>query len=92
MAQIPLKLRALLKEKGPVRTFKKGTVAEFSKVTLSLVTVDDQTLYVEVRNKRINLLEEILEGSIVDVEFIFAGSEKNGKRYNNIMVTKISKI
>ena len=92
MAQIPTKIRALLKEKGQIKTFKEGTNLEFSKVVLSLQTVDDQILYVEVRNKRIAYLEEIPVGSIVNVEVIFAGSEKNNKRYNNILVTKITKI
>jgi hypothetical protein len=92
MAQIPTKLRALLKEKGPKRTFKEGTLAEFSKMVLSLVTVDDQMLFVEVRNRRIEELDNIPEGAIVNVDFIFAGSEKNGKRYNNLIVTKISRI
>lgn len=92
MAQIPTKLRALVKYKGPVKTFKEGTRAEFSKVVLSLETVDDQLLFTEVRNRRIEDLKNIFEGNIVQVDIIFAGSEKNGKRYNNLIVTKIERI
>lgn len=92
MAQIPTKLRALLKEKGPKRTFKKGTVAEFSKVVISLETVDNQLLFVEVRNKKIEDLDLLPEGSIVLVDIVFVGSEKNDKKYNNLIVTKIEKM
>lgn len=92
MAKIPIKIRALLKEKGPKNIFKEGEVGEFSKVVLSLVTGDDQSLFVEVRNKLIDTLEGIPEYCIVDIEIVFIASIKNKKRYNNLIVTKITKV
>ena len=32
------------------------------------------------------------KGDIVDVDIIFAGSEKNGKCYNNLYIVNIEKI
>ena len=36
--------------------------------------------------------EGIQQGSTVAIEFLFQGSEKNNKRYNNIYIYSIKKI
>jgi len=40
------------------------------------------------------MLEErdIKQGSTVEIDFLFQGSEKNSKRYNNIYIYSIKKI
>jgi hypothetical protein len=92
MEKFPITIRAVLFYKGSVKTYKEGTPGEFCKCTITLYTVDDQKLYVELRNSNISMLDVIPEGTIVDVDIIFLGSEKNDKRYNNLIATKIKKV
>jgi hypothetical protein len=62
------------------------------KKVLTLETIDEQVLYPEVRNAKLKLLENVYENSTVEIEFSFEGSEKNGKRYNNIYINNITKL
>lgn len=61
---------------------------------LTIVTSDKQKFFPELRNNKLYLLEsENLEvGDTVKIEFSFEGSEKNGKRYNNIFIASITKL
>lgn len=70
---------------------RKGATDLYKKV-LTVETLDGQVLYPEVRNNKLKLLEDIYEGAAVKIEFSFEGSEKNGKRYNNIYVNNIVKL
>lgn len=89
-----LNLKAKVMEIGELIYIKRDNIPDLYKRMLVLETEDGQRLYPEVRNKKLKILEDIseLEGAIVDVEYSFEGSEKNGKRYNNIYVNSIKKV
>ncbi len=60
----------------------------------SLVTIfteDEQRAYFEVRDSVIARIEKlgILKGDEVQVGFVFIGSEKNGRTYNNLFINEI---
>lgn len=61
---------------------------------LTIETADGQKLYPELRNQKLKLLdrEQIDINSLVSIEYSFEGSEKNGKRYNNIYINSIKTI
>jgi len=71
---------------------RKGIPDLFKRV-LTVELLDGQVLYPEVRNQRLKLLdkEKIEEDCLVELGYTFEGSEKNGKRYNNIYVNSIKK-
>ena len=54
----------------------------------------NQILYPEVRNTGLKSLETegIEEGTLVEITFIFQGTEKDGKKYNNILIQSIKRI
>jgi hypothetical protein len=82
-----VKLMCQIKEIGPLKKFTRTNKSTFVKRVITLETQDGQILYCELR--RMNLLDEMPIGTIIDVEISFAGSEKNGKRYNNIFINKM---
>jgi len=73
------------------QSFTRKNKPDFTKIVVTLITSDNQKLYCEIRNRNIRLLHDINKGDIVDLEYIFAGSEKNGKQYNNIYIVNIEK-
>lgn len=66
----------------------------FSKALLSLETEDGQVFFAELKNKAIEQLskQSIEIGCVVLVDVVHNGSEKNGKKYNNICIRKIKRI
>lgn len=73
---------------------RREGIPDLYKRVLTIEMDDTQVLFVEVRNKRLKLLEkEMIElYNRVEIKFNFQGSEKNGKRYNNIYVISIKKL
>ena len=73
---------------------KNRNIPDLFKKVLTVEMDDGQVFYPEVRNQRLrNLDQQYLEvGCRAEIEFIFQGSEKNGKRYNNIYITSITRI
>ena len=73
---------------------RKNGLPDLFKKVLTIETPDGQVLYPEVRNNKIKMLdrENIQEKDNIELEFSFEGSEKNGKRYNNIYTNSIKKI
>lgn len=62
------------------------------KATVTIVTEDQQTLFLEAREKtltKINTLG-IVKGDEVTIGIVFLGSEKDGRKYNNIFLNKIN--
>lgn len=84
---IPLVCQVI--EIGEEQTFNRTNKKPFSKRMISLETSDGQKLFAELR--KMHLLNGINEGNIVNVEISFAGSEKNGKKYNNIFINKMKR-
>ena len=76
----------------PIAVFERLYIPNLTKQVFTLETLDEQILYLETRNAKVKLLENIDVNSIVEVEFTFEGSEKNNKRYNNLIVQKITKL
>ena len=88
-----LKIKGIVTEIGDMVHIKRNGIPDLYKKVLTMKTVDDQVLYPEVRNSKLKLLEElnVTEGSVIEIEFSFEGSEKNEKRYNNIYINNITK-
>lgn len=86
-------LKAKVLEIGELIYIKRDNSPDMYKKMLVLETEDGQRVYPELRNKKLNLAEDfnIVEGDIVEIEYSFEGSEKNGKRYNNIYINSIKK-
>jgi len=79
---------------GDLVHIKRDGIPDLYKRVLTVETPDGQILFPELRNGKLKMLEErgITQGSTVEIEFLFQGSEKSGKRYNNIYIYSINKI
>lgn len=88
------KLKGVVTEIGELVHIQRTNIPDLYKRVLVVETIDGQKLYPELRNAKLKLLdrEQINEGSAVEVEYSFEGSEKNGKRYNNIYLNSIKRV
>ena len=88
------KLTATVDEIGELVQIRRTHKPDLFKVVLTLRTDDMQILYPEIRNTGLKILERegIVVGSKVEVEFTFQGTEKNEKKYNNILIQSIRRI
>ena len=59
---------------------------------VTIVTEDDQQLFLEIREAVINRIEKlgINNGDAVEVGFVFLGSKKGERRFNNLFLNFIS--
>ena len=87
-----LKIKGVITEIGELVHIQREGIPDLYKKVLTIETIDEQVLYPEVRNAKLKLLENMYENSTVEIEFSFEGSEKNGKRYNNIYINNIPKL
>ena len=88
------KLKGVVTEIGELVHIQRTNIPDLYKRVLVVETIDGQKLYPELRNAKLKLLdrEQINEGSTVEVEYSFEGSEKNGKRYNNVYLNSIKRV
>lgn len=91
MQQETTKLTGVVKTIGDLERIQRKTLPDLHKKVLSFESVDGQIIFPEVRNRKLSLLDNIEEGDNVIIEVVFQGSEKNGKRYNNIYTCDIKK-
>lgn len=92
--------REVFKLKGTVTFVSELThiprnrVPDLYKKVLTIELDDSQKLFPEIRNQRLKMLdkEQIEVGSLVEIGYTFEGSEKNGKRYNNIYINSIKNL
>lgn len=58
---------------------------------VAIITEDEQKAFFEVRDAMIARIEKlgIRKGDEVQIGFVFIGSEKNGKIYNNLFINEI---
>ncbi len=79
---------------GDLVHIKRDGIPDLYKRVLTVETPDGQVLFPELRNGKLKMLETegITQGSTVAIEFLFQGSEKNDKRYNNIYIYSIKAI
>jgi hypothetical protein len=80
--------------------FEKMSTPEFIKVqgkldkkraVVTIVTEDEQKAFFEVREAVISRIEKmgIRTGDQIEIGFVFIGSEKNGRTYNNLFINQI---
>jgi hypothetical protein len=88
------KLKGTVHAVGDLIHIKRDNIPDLLKRVLTVETPDGQVLYPELRNGKIKMIEKegIVEGTLVEIEFLFQGSEKNNKRYNNIYIFSIKSI
>lgn len=86
------KIKGVITEIGELVHIQRQGIPDLYKRVLTVETIDEQVLYPEVRNGKLKLLDDIYENSTVEIEYSFEGSEKNGKRYNNIYVNNMKKL
>lgn len=79
---------------GEIQQIRRTTKPDILKRTVSVVTEDNQKVFMEIRNASIKELqrEGVENNSYVNIDFVFEGSEKNGKKYNNIIIRNIELI
>lgn len=79
---------------GELVHIQRQGIPDLNKRVLTVTTPDEQVLYPELRNNKLKLIETegIVEGCAAEIKFIFQGSEKSGKRYNNIYIHSIKTI
>ena len=86
------KLKGKVQLIGELVHVPRKNAPDLFKIVLTIETPDGQILYPELRNKKVKLIarENISVGKEVELEYSFQGSEKNGKRYNNLYVNSIT--
>jgi hypothetical protein len=86
-------LRGTVTSMGDLVHIPRKNIPDLYKRVLTIELPDGQKLFPEVRNQRLKILdrEQIEQGCFVELGYTFEGSEKNGKRYNNIYVNSIKK-
>ena len=59
---------------------------------VTIVTEDDQKLFLEIREAMINRIEKlgITNGDAVEIGFVFLGSQKGERRFNNLFLNFIT--
>lgn len=79
---------------GELVHIKREGIPDLYKRVLTVETPDGQILFPELRNGKLKMIESegINQGSTVEIQYLFQGSEKNGKRYNNIYIYSIKAI
>ena len=75
-----------------VKTFKRVGKPDLHTQDIGLITEDNQKLFCEIRSNNFDKVKFMRVKHNVKVSFYFAGSEKNGKHYNNIIVSDINVI
>lgn len=86
-------LKGTFEEMTKPETFEKDGLPPIQRSTVTVITDDGQKAYFEARKKMINLITKVgyNPGDKVNVGFVFMGTEKNGKIYNNLFVNSIKK-
>jgi len=72
-------------------TIQRAGKEPVEKKTITLVTEDGQKGFFEARKIILQKIERlgIQEGTKVNVGFVYVGTEKNGKVYNNLFINDI---
>lgn len=90
MRKKPFKLRAYIKNIGEIQKFDRGEgIPPVEKINIDLETKDEQLLFAELRRANFEKAKYLRSGMCVDIEYVFAGSEKAGLKYNNLIILQI---
>ena len=76
-------------EIGQLMEFNRENKSSFVKRNLTLRTMSDKLIFSEIR--KMDLLNGIAQGDVVEVAMSFSGSQKGEKKYNNIFINNITK-
>jgi len=78
-------------EMTPVETIQSEGKPIKKRSVITIVTDDGQTIYLETRDAIIAKISKLgfQEGDLVMVGIVFIGSEKKGRRYNNLFLNDI---
>lgn len=89
-----LELKGTVHLIGDLAHIERDGIPDLYKKVLTVETPDGQVLFPELRNGKLKMLEaeNITQGSTVEIKYLFQGSEKNNKRYNNIYIHSIKAI
>lgn len=74
---------------GEIETYERQGREPLSKRMIALEVGNGQKLFAEIRPSNFEVSQYLRAGQRVKVSYVFAGSEKNGKQYNNIIITEI---
>ena len=64
-----LKIKGVITEIGELVHIQRNGIPDLYKKVLTVETIDEQVLYPELRNGKLQLLENIEENCIVEIEF-----------------------
>ena len=89
----PFETEAIVQEISSVINIERKDNRDLKKIMITLETLDGQVLFAELRNNKIELMNKtrLAVKDKITVKFTFQGSEKNGKKYNNIYIMDIKK-
>lgn len=84
----------IIKDIGSLEQIRRTKKPDLFKRLVTILQEDGQIFYGEIRNNNIKILEkEGLEvGDEVVVVIQFQGNEKDGKKYNNILIHSIKRL
>lgn len=74
---------------GEIETYERQGREPLSKRMVALETDDGQKLFAEIRPSNFEVSQYLRANQRVKIFYVFIGSEKNGKQYNNIIITEI---
>lgn len=74
----------------PEQIVTEGRLSK-KRALVTIVTEDDQKAFFEVRDAVIARIEKmgIRPGDQIEIGFVFIGSEKNNRTYNNLFINQI---
>lgn len=87
-------LQGTVTDIGNMIQIRRTIKPDIYKKVITVITPDHQKVFMEIRNTGIKELERegIEVGSSVEVEYLFEGSEKDDKKYNNVVIKSIKLI
>ena len=91
MEEKTFELFAFVQDISPIVQIIRTTKPNLLKRTVTLITEDNQKVFMEIRNTNIKEIqrEGIEVNSYVKLNYVFEGSEKVDMKYNNIIIKKI---
>ena len=82
-------LKAYIEYIGQIETYERKNKSSLVKQNITLKTKDGQRLFAELRSHCFEKVKYLRKGQSVKIGYNFAGSIKNNKRYNNIIINEI---
>ena len=89
--RVPFEAKGTIMELSDLIIIPREGNKDLRKIMVTIETPDGQRLNAELRNQKIRLAKEnkLQVKDKIEFAYTFQGSEKNGKRYNNIYIVEI---